>query len=109
MADLDKYGNKFNSKNGPKMPTYQKAESNELPISDMSNQESDFAGSALAQTLRKFRRKTHGNPCLSKDQSPPPKQDLSSKDRFMQKICKTEKKPLEDGTGIHFFFKVQKI
>ena len=106
---VDKYGNKFNSNNGPKMPTYQMKESNELPISDMLDQESDFVGSALAQSLRNFRRKTLGNPCLSKDQSPPPKQDLSSKDRFMQKICKTEKNPLEDGTGLHFFFKVQKI
>ena len=98
---------KFNSKNGPKMPTYQMEESNELPISDTLDQESDFAGSALAQTLRNFRRKTHGNPCLSKDQSPPEKQPVSSKDRFMQKICKTEKKPWEDGTGLHFFFKKQ--
>mgnify|MGYP001421598876 CR=1 FL=1 len=106
---VDKYGNKFNSNNGPKMLTYQMKESNELPISDMLDQESDFVGSALAQSLRNFRRKTLGNPCLSKDQSPPPKQDLSSKDRFMQKICKTEKNPLEDGTGLHFFFKVQKI
>ena len=104
---VDKYGNKFNSKNGPKMPTYQMEESNELPISDTLDQESDFAGSALAQTLRNFRRKTHGNPCLSKDQSPPEKQTVSSKDHFMQKICKTEKKPWEDGTGLHFFFKKQ--
>ena len=98
---VDKYGNKFDSENGPKMPTYQMEESNEMPISDMLDQESDFDHSSLAQTFRIF-HKTH-----SKDQNPPKKQPVSSKDLFLQKICKTEKDPLEDGTGQHFFFKKQ--
>ena len=96
---VDKYGNKFNSRNGLKMPTYQMEESNELPISDMLHQESEFEHSSLAQTFRKVHD--------SKDQNPPKKQPVSSKDHFMQKICKTEKDPLEDGTGLHFFFKKQ--
>ena len=83
---VEKFNPKNESKKQSMISTYQMEESKELPISDILDQASGV-----------YPLLAH-----SKYQNP-----LSQETQFFQKICKTEKDPLEDGTGQHFFFKKQ--